>query len=442
MLLRSALGLTALGAGFSTKALGHALGQSSTTVAPHHRPRAKRVIMFFQTGGVSHVDSFDPKPELRKRNGQQHQARGKLFGSYWDAHPRGESGVVTTDLFPHLNNMMDDLCIIRSMHGNHADHFAATMHMHTGSNGSALPGIGSWVSHAMGTMNPNLPAHVVFCNRVPYGGAQPWSSGFLPASHQGVRLNAAKELLPNLDPRVKEASLRDLELELFTRMNEDFQRLRTGTDEMAARTASFHTASSMQKIAPALFSYEGESDATLQQYGLKRDGKRTYGWQVLMARRLAEAGVRFIEVIDTGANRNWDNHSGMKKHGELARIIDQPIAALIQDLKQRGMLEDTLIIWATEFGRTPWMDNSEGRGHFPGAFSTWLAGAGVRGGHVHGATNEIGEKIIRNGMHVHDFHATLLHLLGYDHERLTYHHAGRNFRLTDVHGHVAHELFI
>lgn len=363
------------------------------------------------------------------------------FGGYWDAAARGQSGIETTSLFPKLNGVIDDLCIIRSMHGDQGDHFAGTLHMHSGSNGSLMPGLGAWISYGLGTANANLPSHMVFCNRVPYAGAQSWSSNFLPAIHQGVRLEPDAELLPNLNPRERDAALRAIELNLVTKMNDDFARAHKDNSDLSARTASFQTATRMQDLAPDLFSYDGESDATLKLYGLHRDKARPYAWQCLMARRMSEAGVRFIEIVDTGANDNWDQHSDLKKHEKLARNIDQGAAALITDLKQRGLLEDTLVIWATEFGRTPWLDQFEGRGHYAHAFTCWLAGGGVQGGTAYGATDEFGATIVDKPMHVHDFHATILHSLGLDHKKLTFRHAGRDFRLTDVAGNVAKGVF-
>ncbi len=404
--------------------------------APHFAPKAKRVIMFFLTGGCSHIDSFDPKPELNRRHGQIFHDEKALVASPWQSKPQGESGIVMTDLFPNLAGMADDLCLIRSMHGDHNDHFEATLHMHTGSNGSALPGIGAWVSYALGTENTNLPAYIVFAERKPYAGAQVWDSHFLPAYHQGMRITPGDEPIPFLSRQEDNPShLQKREMAMLHRINEQHYRTRALDPALAARMLSFQTATSMQDLAPQIFDLSRERDETLRMYGIDREDRQSFGWQTIVARRMAEAGVRFIELIDTGSNQNWDNHTKLTNHEKLARKIDQPIAALLQDLKLRGMFEDTLVIGCTEFGRTA-HGKPGGRDHHSKAFTCWLAGGGVKRGHVHGSTDELGMQIASDPVHVHDFHATILHLLGLDHERLTFHHASRNFRLTDVYGDV------
>lgn len=412
--------------------------------APHFLPRAKRVIMFFMTGGVSHVDSFDPKPELNKRDGEDSRRSGRKWkAALWDHKPRGRSGIETTDLFPHISDQIDDITLIRSMHGDFGDHFEATLHMHNGY-GTAMPGLGAWISYGLGTANTNLPSHVVFAARKPYAGAQVWDSVFLPAYHQGVRIDpGGSEPISYLTPHESNARVQDRELELLRRFNQRHMAGRSETDELSARQLAFQTAHSLQNVAPDVFTLDGESDATLDLYGVEdRADHASFAWQCLMARRLAERDVRFIELFDTGASGNWDQHSNMPRHGDLAKVVDQPIAALLKDLKQRGMLDDTLVVWCTEFGRSPFHDsNPTGRGHWRQGFTTWLAGGGVKAGHVHGATDEIGWEPAEKPVHTHDFHATILALLGLDHTRLTYHHAGRDFRLTDVHGHVVHEIF-
>jgi hypothetical protein len=411
---------------------------------PHFTPRAKRVILFFLTGGMSHVDSFDPKPELTRRDGQPYgessRSNQRYVASPWAHRPHGQSGLEITDLFPHIATVADELCLIRSMHGNHSDHFEATLHMHTGSNGGALPGLGAWISHGLGSDNLNLPSHVVFAARQPYAGAQVWDSNFLPAYHQGVRLNpGSAEIIPHLTPQKDNPpALQQAELAMLTHVNRRHLATR-GDGELAARTLSFDTAANLQRLAPQLFDLTGESDRTLELYGVKRGDKRSFGWQTLVARRMAESGVRFIELVDTGSSGNWDRHSKIAGNGPLAKQIDQPIAALITDLKERGMLDDTLIICASEFGRTAYGAGS-GRNHHAKAFTCWLAGGGVKRGHACGATDDFGLAITQDPVHVHDFHATLLHLLGLDHERLTYQHEGRNFRLTDVFGNVVKDL--
>ena len=406
---------------------------------PHYAPKAKRVIMFFLTGGMSHVDSFDPKSELTKRDGQPYKKSSRdkqvFVGSPWKHQPRGQSGIEITDLFPHVAGVADDLCLMRSLHGDHSDHFEATLHMHTGSNGVAWPGMGAWVSYGIGSENINLPSHVVFAERKPYAGAQVWDSNFLPAYHQGVRLKPGDEIIPHLTPQKDNPwPLQQAELAMLKKVNQrHFESRQDG--ELAARMLSFETAANLQRLAPQLFDLKDESDKTLEMDGVKRGDMRSFGWQTLVARRMAENGVRFIELVDTGSSGNWDRHSRIEGNAGLAKKVDQPIAALIKDLKERGMLEDTLVICASEFGRTAY-GASHGRNHHAKAFTCWLAGGGVKAGHVHGATDDFGLTIAQDPVHVHDFHATILHLLGLDHEKLTFHHEGRNFRLTNIFGNV------
>ena len=394
------------------------------------------MILFFMNGGTSHVDTFDPKPRLRELHGQVAQGNRKWAGSPWGAAPRGKSGLVMTDLFRHLNGVADDLCLLRSMKGDHNDHFEATLHMHTGSDGSARPGIGAWVSYGLGTANPNLPSHIVFAKDKPYAGSQTWDSNFLPAYHQGVRVEPGDEPIPNLKPYGPLAPVQDLELKALRDMNRRHAEERGKPSELLARILSFDTATSIQNLAPDLFDLGKESDDVLRLYGLTRGDNKSFAWQCLMARRMAERGVRIVEVFDS----NWDQHSGIRNgHEKRAEAVDRPIAALIQDLKRRGMLDDTLVAWTTEFGRTP-SAPGDGRDHHNKVFSCWLAGGGVKGGYAHGASDETGTEVAEKPVHVHDYHATVLHLLGLDHERLTFRYAGRDFRLTDVHGRVVREI--
>ena len=407
---------------------------------PHFKPKAKRVIMVFLTGGCSHIDSFDPKPEINRRAGEASKnGKKKIIGSLWKHAPRGKSGIETTDLFRHLNSHVDDMCFIRSMYSDFGDHFAAILHMHTGSNGSALPGIGAWVSYGLGTDNINLPSSIVFAKKLPYAGAQVWDSNFLPAYHQGVRLNPGEKLIANLEPQESNPwPLQSHELAMLDRVNQKHSDLHPHQNDLVARNLSFKTATSLQREAPDLFDIKDESDATLDLYGIERGDHQSFGWQTLMARRLVENGVRFVELFDTGGTDNWDLHSRIERNTGLAKNVDQPIAGLLADLKQRGMLEDTLVIGCTEFGRTPY--GSTGRGHQKQVFTCWLAGGGVKGGHVHGASDELGAKIAEDPVHVHDFHATILNLLGLDHERLTFRQGGRDFRLTGLAGNVVTDV--
>jgi hypothetical protein len=316
------------------------------------------------------------------------------------------------------------------------EHFQATLAIHTGSFFFARPSLGSWVSYGLGTLNRNLPSFVVIAPHLPYAGSQAWANDFLPTYHQGVRVVPGKEPVPNVKRQVQTADLQEVELDLAMALNRRHLARHGHDGELAARVRTFETAYRMQFEAPEAFDLSKETAETLKLYGLERGQTEGFGWQCLVARRLTERGVRFVELIDTGSSNNWDAHSDMEAHAPLAKKIDQPIAGLLQDLKRLGMLADTLVIWTTEFGRTPGQDGPKGRGHHPACFSSWLAGAGIRGGIVYGSTDDIGATVAEKKVHVHDFHATILHLLGLDHERLTYRHAGRDFRLTDVSGNV------
>ncbi|HXG11981.1 MAG TPA: DUF1501 domain-containing protein [Gemmataceae bacterium] len=413
---------------------------------PHHPPRAKRVILLLSSGGVSHLDTFDPKPKLFAADGKMTGVGGglsnvlrPLLRPRWPFRPGGRCGTLVSDLFPHIRECMDDICLIRSMKTDDNEHFQATLALHTGSFFFARPSLGSWVSYGLGTFNQNLPSFIVIAPYLPYAGGQVWSNDFLPAYHQGTRVVPGPEPIPNLKRRTP-PELQEMELGLVEAFNREHLK-RNGHDaELAARIRSFETAFQMQTEAPDVFDLSRETDETLRLYGLQRGQTDTFAWQCLVARRLAERGVRFIELIDSGASNNWDSHQDMAAHEPLARKIDQPIAGLLRDLKRRGLLDDTLVIWTTEFGRTPGQDGPKGRGHHGACFSSWLAGGGVKGGIVYGQTDDIGATVAENRVHVHDFHATILHLLGLDHERLTYRHAGRDFRLTDVHGNVVTDI--
>ncbi|MEO5804277.1 MAG: DUF1501 domain-containing protein [Verrucomicrobiota bacterium] len=413
--------------------------------APHFGGRAKRVIFLYMTGGVSQMDSFDPKPQLTVKAGKpilKKDKSPKYLAPLWDFKPGGKCGTEVSDLFPHIRECMDDICLIRSMHGDHIDHFQATLGIHTGSVSVARPSIGSWVSYGLGTENQNLPSFVVLAPDLPYAGSQVWSADFLPACHQGTRVFSGAEPIADLNRRSPSAIIQEQELDLLDRFNRKHQQERGADTTLAARIKSFETAFGMQRMMPAVLDLSKETDATLNLYGLERGSTNGFAWQCLVARRMAERGVRFIELIDVGSHDNWDAHADMKSHGPLAKNVDQPIAGLLKDLKSRGLLDDTLVVWTTEFGRTPQADGNKGRSHHPAAFSSWLAGGGVKGGIVYGKTDEIANQVIENPVHVHDFHATILHLLGFDHEKLTFRHAGRDFRLTDVSGNVVKAILV
>jgi hypothetical protein len=410
--------------------------------APHFEGKAKRLIFLYMSGGVSHMDTFDPKPRLLAdaEKGVTTQSGRFYMKPLWEFKPNQKCGTEVSELFPHVREVMDDVCLIRSMRGDHNDHFQATMGVHTGSVTFKRPSIGSWVSYGLGTVNQNLPSFVVLAPQLPYAGSQVWDSDFLPGAHSGVRVTAGAEPIPDLNRRSPSAKIQQRELDLIERFNRKHQRSHPSDPVLAARIKSFETAFGMQREMPEVLDLSKETDATLKLYGLERGSTKGFAWQCLVARRLIERNVRIVELIDVGASNNWDAHENIKSHEPLARNVDKPIAGLLRDLKSRGLLDDTLVVWTSEFGRTPIMDGPNGRGHHNAAFSSWLAGAGVKGGTIYGKTDDHGGKVAENEVHVHDFHATILHLLGFDHEKLTFRHAGRDFRLTDVHGRVVKEL--
>ncbi len=415
---------------------------------PHATPKAKRVIFLYMSGGVSHVDSWDPKPKLFADAGKtipvnEFQGRKGDFSMFlkrpqWEFQPHGQSGTEVSSLFPHMAECVDDLCVIRSMKSDHTNHYEATLGIHTGSFTFARPSIGSWVSYGLGTMNRNLPSFVVIAPQSPYAGGQVWGSDFLPGSHQGTLVVPGPEPVANIQRRAGTSRLQELELAQLSKLNDRHLSTRASDPQLAARIKSFETAFGMQAEMPEVFDLSRESDATLKLYGLERGSTQGFAWQCLVARRLAERGVRFVELIDVGSSGNWDAHGDMLTHTPLAKNIDQPIAGLLKDLKLRGMLEDTLVVWTTEFGRTPFnaAAGAAGREHHHWVFSSWLAGAGVKPGMTYGESDEYGIDVAKDVVHVHDFHATILHLMGLDHTQLTYRHTGRDYRLTDVHGKV------
>ena len=407
--------------------------------APHYSGKAKRVIFLFMTGGVSHLESFDPKPKLEADAGTKHNGR-TLLKPQFKFTRGGTCGTPISELFPHIAGCLDDICVIRSLTGSHFEHFQATLGVHTGSLTVKRPSIGSWVSFGMGTENRNLPSFVVLAPHLPYAGTQVWSSDFLPVVHQGTRIIPGDEPIRDLRRRAPSDRIQELELDLLARFNERHLQQRPTNPLLAGRIRSFETAYGMQRDMPDVLDLSQESEATLKMYGLERGRKEGFAWQCIVARRMAERGVRFIELIDSGSSNNWDSHGKMEDHVPKARNVDQPIAALLKDLKARGMLDETLVVWTTEFGRTPHTDGPTGRSHHPYVFSSWMAGGGVRGGMVYGSSDDYGYEVAENGVHIHDFHATILHLLGFDHTKLTYRHAGRDFRLTDVHGRVVNEI--
>ena len=430
--------------------------------SPHFRPRAKRVIMLYMRGGPTHVDTFDYKPKLASDAGKgvgalsgqvQDRNRGRvLMASPWKFAQHGGCGRWVSELFPHITTHVDDLCFIRSLHTEGVAHGPATIMLHTGASSLVRPSVGAWVAYGLGTENQDLPGFVTINPPVNMGGPRNYSNAFLPTVYQGTTIGRAGMPMPKAgirhltaeqpssDQRGKFDLLRALNREQATRLSP------AGADhELEATIESFELAYRMQARAPGLMDvtgFPGESPATLDLYGIGRQPTDEYGRQCLLARRLAEAGVRYIQVnySDNGNNPRWDQHSNLKQHEHHARATDKPVAGLLADLKARGLLEDTLVWWGGEFGRTPFAENRDGRDHNPNGFTIFLAGGGVKPGVAHGETDEFGYNAVSDKVHMHDLHATVLHLLGLDHERLTYRYAGRDFRLTDVYGHVVKEI--
>ncbi len=433
------------------------MAQSGDPLAPkesHFPAKAKNVIFLFMTGGVSHVDTWDPKPELIAGHGKEIKAdhpeikdrpgyeRIFLKKPQWEFRKHGQCGTEVSSLFPQMATCVDDIALIRSMHTSHSNHYNATLGMHTGSFAQSRPSMGAWVTYGLGTLNRNLPGFVVIAPRQTYAGTQVYASDFLPGAYQGTLVVPGSEPIANIAPRLPQ-DRQSMELDFLEESNREHLKSRQGDGLLESRMQSFRTAFGMQMEVPDAFDFRGETQATLESYGLQRNTTNGFAWQCLAARRLIERGVRFVELIDTGSSGNWDAHGDMMTHEPLAKNVDQPIAALLKDLKGRGMLEDTLVVWTTEFGRTPFNNTADakGREHHPWAFSSWLAGAGVKGGLVHGATDEIGLRAEDKPVHVRDFHATILHLMGFDHERLTFTHGGLDHRLTGVeHARVVREI--
>ena len=456
---RRALANTAVG--FGSLALSSLLAETSppnplAVRAPHFPAKAKRIIFIFLSGGPSQVDTFDYKPLLARDDGKpfpfdkpkvQFNSTGNLLKSPWAFKQYGQSGLWVSDLFPKLAERVDDLCMINSVYGTNPAHGGAVMKVHTGSDNFIRPSIGSWVSYGLGTENANLPSFVTICPTLAFGGINNWSSSFLPAVYQGTAFGNAS--VPSPQARVKyignsrlSREIQQLQLDRLKELNRAHQ-AQTGPEaSLEARINSFELAFRMQSEIPKVEDLAGETEATQKQYGLDNQVTSNFGRMCLMARRFAEAGVRFIQITHNDNKVQWDQHSDLKAgHEKNASEVDLPIAGLLQDLKTRGLLEDTLVWCGSEFGRTPTAEGNNGRDHNPEGFTMWLAGGGVKGGLRYGSTDDYGYFATENKVHIHDLHATILHLMGLDHERLTYRYAGRDFRLTDVEGNVVRELF-
>ena len=443
-----ALGLSSLLSGASLNPL--------SPKAPHFRPRAKRIIHLFMNGGPSHVDTFDPKPMLQKHAGKMlpmpnlptERKTGAAFGSPYSFSKYGQSGLPVSEIFPHTARHMDDICVLRSMRADVPNHEPSLMLMNCGESIQVRPSMGSWLTYGLGTENQNLPGFVAMCPGYPIQESQNWQCGFLPGSYQGTYIDTRKKDVDELIQHIRNPHLslgqQRRQLDLLRKINERHAEDRQNEPQLEARIHSFELAYRMQMEATDAFDISREPEHIRKAYG-----STTQARQILIARRLIERGVRYVQVWH-GNSQPWDNHDDIEKgHRFLAKQCDQAIGALLSDLKQRGLLEDTIVMWGGEFGRTPTVElpkpgsnagKINGRDHNHHGFSMWLAGGGVRGGMAYGATDEFGFKAVENVVHVHDLHATILHLMGFDHEQLTFRHAGRDFRLTDVHGHVVHDI--
>jgi hypothetical protein len=415
--------------------------------APHFEPRATRVIYLFMNGGPSQVDTFDPKPGLEKHAGEappaelvntMRRTKGTLMPSPFKFAKQGQSGIEVSELFPHISRCIDDICVIRSMHTNLPNHEPSFLMMNSGETQPTRPSLGSWLTYGLGSENQNLPGYVVLCPGRPTVGPQLWSNSFLPGIFQGVHINNSeldpRKVIGNIaNPHVTAAEQRR-QLDLLRKINESHLATRQRDPQLEARIQSLEMAFRMQTEAQEAFDIGRESAETRKLYG---EGE--FANACLIARRLAERGVRITQIY-FGGGQPWDDHADITNHRQHAKKSDQAIAGLLTDLKSRGLLEDTLVVWGGEFGRTPTAEGSKGRDHNNMGFSMWLAGGGVKGGYVHGATDEIGFSAVEGKVHVHDLHATMLHLLGIDHTKLTYRYSGRDFRLTDVHGEIVHPI--
>ncbi|MBI1321244.1 MAG: DUF1501 domain-containing protein [Candidatus Hydrogenedens sp.] len=433
----------------------HAEAAAAPAGLTHLPAKAKNVIFLFMSGGPSHVDLFDPKPRLTAEMGQplpfakpklERTKTGNLLGSPWRFARHGQSGMDFSELLPHLATCADDLCMVRSMVADNINHNGACLQMNTGEQTFSRPSLGSWLLYGLGTENQNLPGFVVLSPAQPAQGAPLWSSSFLPAAYQGTLVSNMDDPIANLANGRLPLDAQRRQLDLLASLNADHHALREEDSRLSARIESFELAYRMQTEAPEAFSIAGESAATRGLYGLDNPTTAIFGKQCLLARRLVERGVRCVQVYHTQTEKRascqlWDQHGGLKEElPNNCAATDQPIAGLIKDLKSRGLLDETLVLWGGEFGRTPTAEGDNGREHHPFGFTMWMAGGGTKGGLTYGATDEYGWHAVENKVHVHDLHATVLHLMGIDHERLTYRYAGRDYRLTDVYGNVIHDL--
>jgi hypothetical protein len=430
------------------------MASSMAQAAAHHPAKAKNVIFCFMPGGVSHMDSFDPKPKLAELDGKPAVLESYVAGpkrkwlkSPWTFKQYGQSGLPISEIFPHIAQVADELCVVRSMKSEFPLHARANIFLHTGRNFGGFPSLGSWVNYGLGSSNKNLPGYLLLNHGDnPPGGLENFSNGFLPATHQAMAVRAAGVPVDNIVP-AGPADLQSAKMAALRRQDQQFLQATAQDDAVDAAIANFEMAYRMQSLAPDVLNLDQESEATKKLYGLDATNKhkQSYGLQCLRARRLVEAGVRFVEITPPnlygGNNGTWDQHDKLREgHETNANVTDQAVTALIKDLKSRGMLQDTLVLWAGEFGRTPDTGNGDGRDHHPFGFTIWMAGGGAKAGLIYGSTDELGNHAVENVMTVHDLHATILHLLGLDHTKLTYRFGGRDVTLPDVHGQVVPAL--
>jgi hypothetical protein len=424
----------------------------------HFAPRAKNVIFLFMDGGPSQVDTFDPKPRLISEHGKpfgvtieptQFNDNGATFGCPWKFKQYGQSRIPVSELFPHVAECVDDLAIVRSMTSNFSEHTTANYFMHTGSGLQGRPSMGAWATYGLGSECRDLPGFVVLNGgTIPPGGLDNFNSGFLPATYQGSIFRPTGTPVANIKSGEASERLQRNKLALLDKLDRHVVERSGSSDALESAIANYETAFRMQAVVPKLVDLKDETASTKRMYGLDAEypHTRTYGSACLLARRLVEQGVRFIELtcppVGDGADR-WDQHSNLKSgHENNSRAVDQPIAALLKDLKQRGLLDTTLVVWAGEFGRTPFAQGSNGRDHNPFGFTVWMAGGGIKGGTIYGRTDDYGYKVVENKVEIHDLHATMLHLLGLDHTKTTFRFGGRDMRLTDVHGHVVGDILL
>ena len=462
---REALRTAACGfGGLALGAMTHQAAAVTNPLAPklvHHSPKAKRVIFLFMAGGVSHVDSYDYKPRLFSDDGKmvrfddartlaktrkivEHRVKKPL----WDFNNYGQCGLPVSDLFPLTAKHADDLCVLKGMSTNGVAHGPSTLFLHTGTINHIWPSTGSWINYGLGTENENLPGFVSIGPSMGNGGPRNYGNAFLPAAYQGTAvgragIDAKDATIKNITSPGVDLSEQRKKFELLRKLNAEQAARSPGDDELEAVIGSFELAWRMQNNMPGILDLSQESAKTREMYGIDQKKTDNYGRYCLMARRLSEAGVRYVQVnyTDNGNNPSWDQHSNLPKHMEHAQASDQPVFALLQDLKQRGLLDDTIVWWSSEFGRTPYAQNKgTGRDHNPDGFTTWLAGGGFKPGFTHGNTDEYGHHAVEGKVHMHDLHATILYQLGLNHEKLTYRYDGRDFRLTDVHGRVVNEI--